>query len=382
MNVTLAFGLFLLILFFVGIVGLKMFKIPDILLFIVLGICISPFFHEVKIIEAAGEVGLVLLFFLLGMKFPLKQLGPSSKKVWKAGFLDAILGIVVTAGISRLFGLDWKESLLIGGIVFATSSSITAKLLEDKKRAEHNESEFILLVLIFEDLVAPVLLTVLIGLGSGEFTGADFGFILVKIAILAIVAVILSKFLFKRIERFLDQIKLDDSFIVLVAGIALTYGGIAILLGLSEVIGAFLAGIMVSDVKVKDTIAKVTLPVRNIFLPFFFLSFGMQIELTANIPYFPLLAILLFWSVIQKIMVGYFGGLWFGLAKRESLRAGLSLTQRGEFSVIMAGLATGQLKIFAGIYILVIALLGTILFQAAPKLNSAIFAKAEGMKEK
>ncbi|RDU35866.1 cation:proton antiporter [Neobacillus piezotolerans] len=381
MNVTLAFGLFLLILFSVGVIGQKMFKIPDILLFIALGIFISPFFHEIKVIEAAGEVGLVLLFFLLGMKFPLKNLGAGSKKVWKAGLLDAVLGIVATTVLSRLFGLEWKEALLIGGIVFATSSSITAKLLEDKNRAETNESEFILLVLVFEDLVAPILLTVLIGFRGGDFTFSDFGFILTKIVLLAVVAVALSKVLFKRIEHFLESIKHEDSFIVLVAGIALTYGGIAILLGLSEVIGAFLAGIMLSDVMVKEKIAKVTLPVRNIFLPFFFLSFGMQIKLTAEIPYLTLLIVLLFWSVAQKIMVGYFGGRWYGLSKRESLSSGLSLTQRGEFSVIMAGLAAGHLKIFAGIYILVIALLGTILFQAAPKLNRAIFSKVAERKE-
>lgn len=382
MNLTLAFGLFLLVLFSVGVIGLKMLKIPDILLFILLGICISPLFDETKVIGTAGEIGLVLLFFLLGMKFPLRKLGSSSRRVWKAGVLDAVLGIGITAWISILFGLDWVQALLVGGIVYATSSSITAKLIEDKNRTEHNESEFILLILIFEDLIAPILLTLLIGLHGKGFTPLDFLFIFVKISFLAGMAILLSKVLFNKLEHRFAKIAYDDSFIVLIAGIALTYSGIAILLGLSEVIGAFLAGLMVADVKVKEKIIKVTLPVRNIFLPFFFLDFGMNIELTSNIPYLPLLVVLIIWSVVHKIAVGFFGGRWYGLTKRESLRAGLSLTQRGEFSVIMAGIAVGSLKIFAGIYILVIAIIGTIMFQLAPKLNKIIFAKLAEKRER
>ncbi|PLR99087.1 cation:proton antiporter [Bacillus sp. T33-2] len=380
MNLPLAIGLFLLILFSVGIIGVKMINIPDILLFIILGIGLSALFEDTKVIEVAGEIGLVLLFFLLGMKFSLKRLKANSKKVWKAGLLDAILGIAVTAIISCLFGLNWVESLLVGGIVYATSSSITAKLIEDKNRSNNNESDFILLVLIFEDLIAPILLTVLIGLQGQGFTGIDLIFIFLKIALLAGVAIFFSKVFFRNIEHLLEKIKYDDSFIVLVVGMALTYGGIAILLGLSEVIGAFLAGIMVAEVGVKEKIIKVALPVRNIFLPFFFLDFGMHIKLTTVIPHLGLLIVLIIWSMVHKIAVGYFGGLWYGLTKKESLRAGLSLTQRGEFSVIMAGIATGSLKIFAGIYILIIALLGTLLFQIAPRLNKMIFTNGFNKK--
>ncbi|ALC90417.1 sodium:proton exchanger [Bacillus sp. FJAT-18017] len=378
MNLPLAIGLFLLILFSVGIIGLKMFKIPDILLFILLGIGLSPFFGDEQVIKIAGEIGLVLLFFLLGMKFSIGRLAANSKKVWKAGLLDVFLGILVTMGISIMFGLSWVDSLLVGGIVYATSSSITAKLIEDKNRSDHNESEFILLVLIFEDLIAPILLTVLIGLQGEGFTAMDFVMIFIKIVLLASVAIFFSKVFFKKIEHLLESIKHDDSFIVLVVGIALTYGGIAITLGLSEVIGAFLAGMMMSDVGMKEKITRLALPVRNIFLPFFFLNFGMHIELTPDIPFLGLLIVLIFWSLIHKIAVGYFGGRWYGLTKREAMKAGLSLTQRGEFSVIMAGIATGSLKIFAGIYILLIALIGTLLFQVAPKLNTFIFSKFRG----
>jgi len=367
----------LLALFIAGIIGNKVIKIPDILLYILLGIILSRFLDESKVIEVAGEIGLVLLFFLLGKKFSADKLLSNSKKVWKGGILDVILGIVITAGISYLFGLKMVESLIVGGIVYATSSSITAKLLEDKNRTEDKESDFMLLILIFEDLIAPILVTVLIGLSGDGLTAKDFFFIIFKIALLAGIAIFFSKFVFTKIEPILKEIRQDDVFIVMIAGIALTYGGIAVMLGLSEVIGAFLAGMMLSELSIKDKIEKVALPVRNIFLPFFFLNFGLHIELTNEIPYAGLLIVLLIWSLIHKLLVGYFGGQWYGLPRRYSLKAGLSLTQRGEFSVIIAGIATGELKTFASLYILAIAIIGTILFQFAPRLNKLIVEKVK-----
>ncbi len=377
MNLTLGIGLFLLVLFMVGIIGIKIIKIPDILLYILLGIGLSFFIKESKVIEVTGEIGLVLLFFILGMKFPVKRLVENSAKVWKGGLLDAILGIIITAGISYLFGLDWISSLIVGGIVYATSSSITAKLLEDKNRTENKESEFMLLILVFEDMIAPILVTVLIGLTGEGFTIKDFLFILLKIMLLAGVAVFFAKVVLKKAESILKEIVQDDIFIVLITGIALTYGGIAMMLGLSEVIGAFLAGMMLSDLTIKEKVEKAALPVRNIFLPFFFLNFGLNIELTSDIPYLGLLIVLILWSLIQKLIVGYIGGQWYGLPRSDSLKAGLSLTQRGEFSVIIAALATGELKTFASIYILVIAFIGTILFQLAPRLNKLIVEKVK-----
>lgn len=373
----LVIGLFLLVLFFIGMIGIKLIKIPDILLYILLGLILSLVIKESKVIEITGEIGLVLLFFILGMKFPFNRLISNSARVWKGGFLDAVLGIGVTAVISLLFGLDWISSLIVGGIVYATSSSITAKLLEDKNRTESKESEFMLLILVFEDLIAPILVTVLIGLTGKGFTLTDFLFILLKIALLAGVAVFFARVVFKKAESILKEINQDDIFIVLITGIALTYGGIAMLLGLSEVIGAFLAGMMLSEVTIKDKVEKAALPVRNIFLPFFFLNFGLHIELTSDIPYLGLLIVLILWSLLHKLIVGYLGGQWYGLSRSYSLKAGLSLTQRGEFSVIIAALATGELKIFASIYILVIAIIGTILFQLAPKLNDFIVEKVK-----
>ncbi|MBX9971760.1 cation:proton antiporter [Cytobacillus firmus] len=373
MNMPLAIGLIFIALYITAIIGIKILRIPDIVIYIILGAGIGffGFYKEAKVIEAAGEIGLILLFFLLGTKFSVRELRNNGRKVWKSGLLDVFLGVGVTAGIAYAAGQNMFVSLLIAGIVYATSSSITVKLLESKNRLEDKDSEYMLSLLIFEDLAAPILVTVLIGLSGGNsFSAADFLFIFLKVSLLAGAAVWISRIVLHKAQHWMKKVAHEDSFLILVLGVAITYGGFAVFLGLSEVIGAFLAGIILAGTEVKEKTEEVVLPVRNLFLPFFFLNFGLSLEFKEEIPSLGLLVIIVIWSIIHKLAAGYFGGQWYGLSKQEALKAGLSLSSRGEFSVIIAGLATGGLKVFAGAYILIAALIGMLLFQLSPRIHS------------
>lgn len=371
MNLPLGIGLILFALFVAAFVGIKLLKMPDIVIFILLGAALSftDYFGDTDVFKVAGEIGLIVLFFLLGMKFTFRELGKKGKKVWKASLLDVVLGIGVTFAICMFFGYEMYTSLLIAGLVYATSSSITVKLLEHKNKLDNKESGFILSLLIFEDLITPILITVLIGLSGEGFTGMDFVFIFLKIALLVAGALFIGKVVFNKahdlITRFLDE----DYFVLFVLGVAITYGGFALYLDLSEVIGAFLAGIMLAETSFRDKVEEVAMPVRNLFLPFFFLNFGITLEITNEVPALGLLIIIVIWSILSKILIGYLGGQWYGLNKREAFETGLTLTPRGEFSVIIAGLATGVVQIFSGMYILIAALIGMTLVQLAPKLS-------------
>lgn len=379
--ILLGAGIILLMLFITGYIGLKI-KIPGVILYILLGIVIGGLITDHTLLHIAGEIGIVLLFFMLGMEFPIKRLGGIAKRVAPAGTLDVILCLGVSMGICYLFGLTLFESFLIGGIVYATSSSITAKLLESSKRMANAESEFMLALLIFEDLVAPIIVAVLVGLTAGTgLTGASFSILLVKIVLLTLGAIIIGHYIFTKLGSFFDRYMSQDIFILLIVGIALSYGGLALFLGLSEVLGAFLAGIILAEVRRTEGLEHMLLPVRDLMLPLFFLYFGTTISLGERVPMIGLLSILLIWSILAKIIVGIYGGRWYGLSKRVSLRAGFSLTQRGEFSVIIASLGVGSIKLFGGIYILISALIGIILFQLAPKLTEIIYGKKEATKK-
>lgn len=377
MNLPLGIGLILFALFVVAFVGIKLLRIPDIVIYILLGAALSftDYFGDTDVFKVAGEIGLIVLFFLLGMKFTFRELGKKGKKVWKASVLDAVLGIGVTFAICMFFGYELYTSLLIAGLVYATSSSITVKLLEHKNKLDNKESGFILSLLIFEDLITPILITVLIGLGGEGFTGMDFVFIFLKIALLVAGALFIGKVVFNKAHDLITRFLEEDYFVLFVLGVAITYGGFALYLDLSEVIGAFLAGIMLAETSFRDKVEEVAMPVRNLFLPFFFLNFGITLEITDEVPALGLLIIIVIWSILSKILIGYLGGQWYGLNKRESFETGLTLTPRGEFSVIIAGLATGVVQIFSGMYILIAALIGMILVQLAPKIGKMMKTK-------
>ncbi|WP_227935188.1 cation:proton antiporter [Alkalihalobacillus deserti] len=379
MNLPLFLGLFLLVIFITAYFGTKFLRIPDIVIYILLGagISLGGLLDEVKTIEVAGEIGLILLFFLLGMKYPLKEIAAKGKKIWKPGLLDFILGVGVTAGISALFGQSLFNSLLIGGLVYATSSSITIKLLEHQNKLDRKESGYILALLIFEDMVAPILITILIGFSGEGFNVIEFILIFLKVALLIGLAVLISRFIQKKGYALIEKFLHEDYMLIYIIGLALAYGGFALLLDLSEVIGAFLAGLMFAGTDFKDKIKEVALPVRNLFLPFFFLNFGISLEFTSEVPALGLLFAIVLWSVFHKLIVGVAGGKWYGLNKRESFETGFTLVPRGEFSVIIAGLAGGAIQIFAGMYILIAALLGMLLCQLGSKITNRICGNVE-----
>lgn len=368
-------GLVLLGIFVLGFVALKS-KFPSVILYILFGIVLAGLLNDNTILHFSSEIAIVLLFFLLGLEFSTKRLGTIAKKIWSSGLLDLALSLIVPMLIAFGFGLDWFSAFLIGGITYATSSSITAKLLDDKGRMANAETEFILAILIFEDLIAPIIVAILIALSSGNaFTGGDFLLLIGKIAGLGLIAIILGKTVFKHFEKFLLRIDDEDFKFALLVGISLSFGGLALYLGLSEVLGAFLAGVMLAEIGKIERVESTVTPIKNLMLPTFFVYFGTTIDIGSGIPMPFLLAILLIWSVVAKVLIGIIGGKLYGLSKRVSLRAGLQLCARGEFSVVIASIALGNLKVFGGIYIILSAFIGMLLFSYAHKITIKIYGK-------
>ncbi len=375
--VILVAGSVLILLFAVGFIGMK-FRIPGVVLYILLGIVLGGYFSGNDTVYLAGEIGIVLLFFMLGMEFPARRLAAIASKVAPAGILDLLLNLFLTMGICLLFGLDWITAFLMGGVVYATSSSITAKILESSKRMANPESEFLLALLIFEDIAAPVAVAVLVGLTAGTaLTAFTFAMIIGKILCLIAGAIVIGHFIFRRLDSFVDRYISQDIFILMMVGIALAYGGLALMLDLSEVLGAFLAGIILAEVRRTEALEHAVLPVRDLFLPLFFFYFGTTITFGEGVPMIYLLFTLIAWSTIAKIITGYYGGLAYGLSKKVALRAGLSFTQRGEFSVIIASLATDTIRVLCGVFILSSAMIGILLFELAPKITARIFPKKD-----
>lgn len=368
-------GLFLILFFALSFSSWR-FSLPSVLVYILLGTAAASFVTDIKTVHTVGEIGIVLLFFVLGLDFPLARMMDISRKIWPAGLLDLVLNFGLSMALALAFGLSPVSAFVLGSVAYATSSSITAKLLEEKKRLANVEAEFLLALLIFEDLVAPVLVSFIVGIQGGDTVSAGYiGLIFLKIILLVLGAVLLGYYGFSRLQNFVSK-HLDKDFMpLLTVGIALTYAGFAVFLGVSEVLGAFLAGIMLSETGKSKDLENLALPLRNLTLPFFFFWFGTTIALNKGVPLMGLMIVYLVWSVLGKLLTGYFGGRMFGLTPRVSTRAALSFVQRGEFSAIIASLAAPQLRIFSGLYILISASIGVLLFGQAPQIARRFFGK-------
>jgi len=361
-------GLILCVFFAVSFASQKL-RLPSVLVYIILGVGVSSRFVDSSAIHTVAEIGIVILFFILGMEFPLGRMVAISKKIWPSGLMDVVLNLGGATALALLFGLAFPAAVVIGSVAYATSSSISAKMLQEQKRLANPEAEFILAILIFEDLVAPVLVSFIAAMGQGETFSMKFGVILLlKIVLLVAGAIFLGHFGFKQLNDFVIRHLQKDFMPLMTAGVALSYAGLAIALGLSEILGAFLAGMMLSETGRSTELEHLVLPIRDITLPFFFFWFGTTISLGEGVPLVPLLVALIVWAVIGKIITGYAGGRLYGLSPKVSSRASFSMIHRGEFSAIIASLAAPQLKLLSGIYILVTAFIGVYLFQKAPSL--------------
>jgi len=359
-------------------------KITTVPLYIIAGLLVSNLMTEVGILHGVAEVGIVLLFFLLGLEYPLDKMFSIARRISFGGTLDVILNMGVTVGIVLLFGFELQTAILIGGVTYASSSSITLKMLEEKKRLANPESDYMIALLIFEDIVAPLLVTFITVLHlEEEFTLAFTGSLLLRVILMLVLAVLLSKYVFRRFRDYLNQYMNNDDIIVLFAvAAALGFSGLALYLELSELLGAFLAGVMLAELRQTETIEDLVMPIRQVTLPFFFLWFGTSISVGEGIFALPLMVILLLWAILGKIIVGYIGGQFFGLAPRFALRAGISMVQRGEFSVVIAAVAVPAIRSFSGLYILISAFIGMLFFNKAVDWSVFGTQKIEMLKAK
>lgn len=359
-------GIVLITFFGASLTSMRI-RVPSVLVYILLGIALAGQFSHSSHIHKAAEIGIVFLFFIVGLEFPLIRMMDVGRRIWPAGLLDVVLNFGVPMAFATWLGLDPLSGFIIGSVGYATSSSITVKLLEEQKRLANPESEFILGLLIFEDLVAPLLVTFIAATqGGGAMTAGFAGMLTLKIVLFVAGAMLIAYYGFRRMAVFVGRHIQKDFMPLFAAGIALGYAGLALWLGLSEILGAFLAGVMLSETGKAHDLEQLFIPLRNIMLPFFFFWFGTTVSLGQGVPMPFVLGLCVVWAVAGKLLTGYFGGRISGLTPKIAARAGLSLVARGEFSAIIASLAAPQLRIFSGVYVIVTAMIGVFLFQKAP----------------
>ncbi|WP_276959157.1 cation:proton antiporter [Allomeiothermus silvanus] len=313
---------------------------------------------NVEALEPLPSLGLLLLLFSVGLEFGPDRLGQLSQRVLRAGFWDA-LALPLGAGLGALAGLDWRGALLLGGIVYASSSAVIVKLILDLRRATSPESEVVLGVLVFEDLVVAVLLVLLGGQGGvGLLAG-------VGLALLYwLIARWMGPLLSRAVESFSNEL-------VLLAGAAFVSGSAALFhtIGASEGVGAFLCGVVAAGLGLRERLEHLFGPVRDLGVALFFLTVGAQaLGLLQGAGWLAVgLAII---GLLLKLPLNLWGAKEAGLSPKRQRYAAVYLLPRGEFNLVLGALALqGGYSLAAQVAVMLVLVsipLGSVLMRYAP----------------
>lgn len=344
--------------------------IPGYLLLGLLVGWLSPSELTGDFIDVGAQIGVVLLLFTLGLEYTGDELVGNLRSGAPAGAVDLVANGVPGVAAGLLLGWSFEAALLLGGVTYITSSGIVAKLLSDLGRLGNRETPVVLSLLVIEDLVMAFYLPFVAVLitGSGLATGA--GSIAVALAAALGTLVVAVRF-GPRVSRVLGH-ESNEVLLLTVLGTVLLVAGAAESLKVSAAVGAFLVGIALSD-QVAHRSTELIMPLRDLFAAVFFVFFGLQIDAGA-LPGVALVAILLaVVTATTKVWTGWWAAARAGIRVPGRVRAGTALVARGEFSIVIAGIAVAEgvepdLGPLAAAYVLLLAVTGPLLARYASQL--------------
>ncbi|MBO1267852.1 cation:proton antiporter [Arthrobacter cavernae] len=311
--------------------------------------------------HVSGEIGVILLLLMLGLEYTASELVTGLRRSWQAGVMDLVLNFIPGAGIALLLGWGLVGAIVLGGVTYISSSGIAAKVITDLGRIGNRETPVVLSILVFEDLAMAIYLPILTAILAG--VGFLGGLQTVGIA-LAVVTVVLVVAL-KHGHRVSQAVHSENSevFLLNVLGAALLVAGLASAMQVSAAVGAFMLGIAISGATAHSA-TRILEPLRDLFAALFFVVFGLN-TVPSSIP--PVLGWALALAVVTaatKMLTGVWAAKRAGIAVPGRFRAGAALIARGEFSIVIAGLAVTsgavprELAALATAYVLIMAIIG------------------------
>ncbi|MFI6867623.1 cation:proton antiporter [Nocardia sp. NPDC050406] len=319
--------------------------------------------HVDEFIHLASEIGVVLLLLLLGLEYSASELVTGLRRSWAAGVLDIVLN--ATPGVLVALWLGWglTGAIAMAGVTYISSSGIVAKVLGDLGRLGNRETPAILSVLVFEDLIMAGYLPVLTAVLAGAGFLAGLQTVGIALAVVTVVLVVALRY-----GRYVSMIVDSDDreiFLLKLLGSALLVAGVASAMQVSAAVGAFLLGIAISDSTAHNA-TKILEPLRDLFAALFFVLFGLSTD-PASIP--PVLGWAVALAVVTaatKVATGWWAAKRLGASRNGRARAGAALVARGEFSIVIAGLAVAagavpsEFAALATTYVLLMAIVGPV----------------------
>ncbi len=329
-------------------------KQPVVLGYILAGVIIGPHTPPLPLIandetiQTLSELGIIFLMFSLGLEFSLRKL----KEVGATAFIGATMAILVMlcAGYSlgQAFGWSSIDSIFLGAILSISSTTIVVKALAELGLTKKPFAQLIFGVLIVEDILAIVMIALLSGFATtGSFAVADVGITVIKLGSFLGILLVAGLILVPRLLNYVARFKSNEMLLITVLGLCFGVSLLAVRLGYSVALGAFLIGAVIAEARQIARIEMLLEPLRDMFSAVFFVSIGLLIDPVLLVRYAgPILAITAV-VVVGQVFSCSLGVFLAGHDRQTSLRVGMGLAQIGEFSFIIAALGM-SLKVTSG----------------------------------
>ncbi len=332
-------GLVLLSLSVLVVWVLKRIKLPPILGYLFVGTLIGPYalawLPESDTIQALAEIGVVFLLFMIGLEFSISRLIAMKTTVFGLGSVQVIISTLTGGTIVWLTGVDWKAALVVGGAMALSSTAIVAKQLTDQLEMQARHGQLAIGILLFQDLaVVPLLVIIpILAMGQDQSLTVPILIALVKGVFALIIMFQAGRWLLRPYYHLVAETHSAEIFTLATLLVSLTAAWLTNQLGLSLALGAFMAGLMLSETEYKNQIQADIRPFRDVLMGLFFISVGAQLDVTVIIKEWFWVGLLTSGLIVGKGGVIVLLAL---LAKYEfpvAFRTGLVLGQAGEFGL-------------------------------------------------
>lgn len=331
-----------------GVVAFRMLHLPPMLGYLLVGIVIGPhglgLAEENKTTNILAEFGVVFLMFSIGLEFSLPKLSAMRRTVFGLGMAQVLLTILVTMGIGLLVAyllpqggnISWRAAFALGGALAMSSTAIVSKMLTERLELESQHGRQIIGILLFQDLaVVPLLILVpALAMNTGDLP-ATLGLAMMKAMIVLVLLLVIGQRLMRRWFHIVVKRRSQELFMLNLLLVTLGAAWITERAGLSLALGAFVAGMLISETEYKYQVEEDIKPFRDVLLGLFFITVGMLLNVHLVVANWWLVLLLLTGPVLLKFAL--IGGLakLFGNSTGISLRTGIALAQAGEFGFVL-----------------------------------------------
>ncbi len=338
-----------------GVVACRSFKLPPMLGYLAVGVVIGPnalaLSQNADGVRHLGEFGVVFLMFVIGLEFNLSKLRSMRRHVFGLGMLQVTLTILMaTAGslflaslAPTLWKMGWQTALALSGAIAMSSTAIVVKLLSERLELESEHGKRVMGVLLFQDLAVVPLLVLIPALGSpADELFAALGIAALKAAVLLGVLLTGGQRLMRWWLTLVARRKSEELFVLNLLLVTLALAWLTERAGLSLALGAFIAGMLISETEYKHQVETDIRPFHDVLLGLFFISIGMMLDWRLVLERWPLVIVLVTLPVLFKLGLVTLLARSLGATAGVSLRTGLYLAQAGEFGFVLLSLAQGN----------------------------------------